>query len=81
MVASSSSGHLQIIQKRGDIPQIVAAALSSALIAVPVQIVAAVLVLVAIATRPQLMSSPSAAVTCQDSLELSIESVACLLLI
>jgi hypothetical protein len=81
MVASSSSGHLQIIQKRGDIPQVVAAALSSALVAVPVQIVAAVLVLVAIATRPQLMSSPSAAVTCQDSLELSIESVACLLLI
>jgi hypothetical protein len=50
--------------------QIVTAALSSAAVATSVQIVVAVFVLVAIAVHPQLMSSPSAAVTCQDSLEL-----------
>jgi hypothetical protein len=56
-------------------------ALSSTAVVASVQIVIAVFVLVAISTRPELMSSPSAAVTCQDLLELRIESVAYLLLI
>jgi hypothetical protein len=56
-------------------------ALSLAAVVASVQIVIALFVLVAITTRLELMSLPSAVVTCLDSLELTIESVAYLLLI
>jgi hypothetical protein len=60
--------------------QIVAASLSSAAVSTSVQIVVAVFVLVAIAAHPQLMSSPSAAVICQDSLDL-LHIICCRLLL